>query len=1024
MDSSNTNSKSFSPGDIFWGVLAILFTACFAGFGAWIAVKDHHYSVMQRQANRYVIEEKAQIETTLSLIKRDIRYLVNSVPLADFFTKTALDNHYLDLAEQELKRFCEYQKFYRQIRILDLEGKESIRINYSDGNCFITRQDALQDKSERYYFKEGIKLNPGEIYISHFDLNVENGTLTYPLVPLIRFVTPLVDQNNNKKALLILNYDGQELLSALGKIEGGTSCKTLLLDNEGYYLKGLSSEDEWGFMIPARENKRISRLSQTAKEAIYSSLQGKILDPAGIFCFETLNAYDSFLDEKSDPTAGTATPLEHASWKIVAYVPDSILSLQLAELMYSTVAAVAGVTLLVLGLYFAWVLRVNRRCRREQKLIRDHKKFQTIFDITPVGMLLVDENSVVLQANRLVKDLLGKRIDEIVQQMPGQVLNCPHYSENQGCGYAKQCLDCPFHAVRNGSETQKKIGKNETVPLSYFHKEQNADSPGWVSISSEPITLDGKPHAIVAIHDVTDRKVAQDEATRLAAIVESSDDPIIGLNLDGIITSWNQGAEKLYGYTAAEAVGQYSTLIIPDDRQLEESNLLVSIQTGKQIRLFETMRKAKNGQELEVSLTMSPIKNSAGNIIGASTIARDITSRRVVANQLEQERTLLAAEKELLRVILSSIGVGLVAANYHKNIILMNKTAEEMTGYEPEEVRELEFDEIIRIVDERTMIPETAMFTEVLETGNAKFIQDNLVLLSKYHTKIPVEVSISPLHDEQNHNNGFVMVMRDVTQKREVDQMKKDFVSSVSHELRTPLTSIKAFSAMMVQNPNVVEELRTECMTNISEESDRLATLIEDLLEISRIESGTYTGNMKEIAMDDIFEHVIRSLSPLAEKKDVILFFDYQKEMRLHGDASKIESLLVNLINNAIKFTPGDGKVTVRSWPVENELMIEIEDTGMGIPKKDLDKIFDRFHRVQRKGVEIQGTGLGLAIVREIVNMHHGRIEVESEEGEGTTFRVYLSMEILTDVIESQQKETRLLQENNILAEEEINSES
>lgn len=1024
MDPLKSNSKKITSRDIFWGTLAILVAAWFAGLGGWSVVRDHYFSKIHRQARRSAIEEKAKVESALSVIKRDIRYLINSEALSGVYSKDPEYEDHFELAQQELKRFCEYQQFYRQIRILDLNGREIVRINNKDGNCFLSDQSDLQDKSGRYYYREGKQLEPGQIYISRFDLNIENGQITYPLLPMIRFVTPLSDQSGVKRALLVLNYDGHSLLSSLNKNEYSGIARTLLVDHEGYFLKGLSSEDEWGFMIPSRQNRQLSSLSHDAAKSIASQESGDIRDSGGVYSFQKINAYHGFLDESFDFSSIEPSVLEHASWTVVSYIPQSVITMESHELLYLTAAGTAGAALFVMVLYLAWVYKMNQRHMREQKLIRDHRKFQTIFDITPVGMLLVDENSVVLQANRLVKDLLGKRIDEIVQQMPGQVLNCPHYTEKQGCGYSKHCLQCPFQALRNEEGGRNPSGKYEAVPISYFRKGESGENPGWVSISSEPITLDGKPHAVVAIHDITDQKAAQDEARRLAAIVESSDDAIIGLDLEGNITSWNQGAESLYGFSAKEAVGQAGTLIIPADRHLEEQNLLTKIQSGQQIRLFETRRRSKKGQELEVSLTMSPIKDLTGKIIGASTIARDITSRRMVANQLEQERTLLAAEKELLRVILSSIGDGLVAANSNKHIILMNKTAEGMTAYEPEEIRELEFDEIIRIVDERTMIPETSMFTEVLETGNAKIIQDNLILLSKYHTKIPVEVSISPLHDEQHQNIGFVMVMRDVTQKREIDQMKKDFVSSVSHELRTPLTSIKAFSAMMVQNPNVAEELRTECMTNISEESDRLATLIEDLLEISRIESGTYTGNMKMMEMDDIFEHVIRSLSPLAEKKDVILFFDYQKEMRLHGDASKIESLLVNLINNAIKFTPGQGQVTVRSWPVENEVMIEIEDTGLGIPQKDLDKIFDRFHRVHRKGVEIQGTGLGLAIVREIVNMHHGRIEVESEEGKGTTFRVYLSMEILNDVIESQQKEARLLRENNIPAEEEINSET
>jgi len=225
--------------------------------------------------------------------------------------------------------------------------------------------------------------------------------------------------------------------------------------------------------------------------------------------------------------------------------------------------------------------------------------------------------------------------------------------------------------------------------------------------------------------------------------------------------------------------------------------------------------------------------------------------------------------------------------------------------------------------------------------------------------------------------------------------MKTDFTSSVSHELRTPLTSIKAYTATILRDPNMSEETRRQFLTIIDEESNRLAALIEDLLEVSRIETGTTKMKQKTVDVAAVIEKVLINLTPLAHKKNIELRKYIGDELpTLQGDEGKIESVVTNLIDNAIKFTPEHGNITICAEEANGEMVIRVTDTGMGIPRKSLSKIFDRFYRVPRPGKEIQGTGLGLSIVNKIVSMHNGRIEVESEVDKGTTFVVYLPLTV------------------------------
>lgn len=211
------------------------------------------------------------------------------------------------------------------------------------------------------------------------------------------------------------------------------------------------------------------------------------------------------------------------------------------------------------------------------------------------------------------------------------------------------------------------------------------------------------------------------------------------------------------------------------------------------------------------------------------------------------------------------------------------------------------------------------------------------------------------------------------------------------------MTSIKAYAATILRDPNMPETTRHEFLTIIDEESDLLKNLIEGLLEISRVESGSVKFAREPVDITAVIGQVLTGLQHFADKKNIQLKTDISNELgQLHGDEGKIQSMIMNLVNNAIKFTPDNGWVSVSVHRQGGELLIRVSDNGMGIPKEALPKIFERFFRVHQSGQGIPGTGLGLAIVKDIVNMHNGRIEVESELGKGSTFTVFLPLNTKT----------------------------
>ena len=360
--------------------------------------------------------------------------------------------------------------------------------------------------------------------------------------------------------------------------------------------------------------------------------------------------------------------------------------------------------------------------------------------------------------------------------------------------------------------------------------------------------------------------------------------------------------------------------------------------------------------------------------------------------ELVKERTeQLAEEKELLAFTLSSMGDAVVAVDVDNRIVLFNKAAEQLTGWRFEEAHNKQVDDIIKIINEQTRQPAESPIDRVLESRKIETGTVHDVLVARIGRQCPLSATAAPIRRNDGTMTGIVMVFRDVSQQREIDRMKSDFISSVSHELRTPLTTIRAYAETMLHDKNMTEETKIEFLQVINEESDRLTNLINGILEISRIESGTIEITRAPVNITSVVSRAVESLKHLAGKKKILLEAAIAEHLpEFFGDETKIHSMVTNLLNNAIKFTPENGHIAVSAQVNNDELVIRVSDNGMGIPKEDLTKIFGRFYRVHRPGKQIQGTGLGLAIVKEIVLRHDGRIDVESEVDKGSTFTVYL----------------------------------
>jgi two-component system phosphate regulon sensor histidine kinase PhoR len=238
--------------------------------------------------------------------------------------------------------------------------------------------------------------------------------------------------------------------------------------------------------------------------------------------------------------------------------------------------------------------------------------------------------------------------------------------------------------------------------------------------------------------------------------------------------------------------------------------------------------------------------------------------------------------------------------------------------------------------------------------------------------------------------------LRDVTKKREADKMKSEFVARAAHELRTPLSSIRAYVEMLVDGEAADEQMRKEYYDIIQTSADRLGRMIDNMLNISRIEAGTVRINKEPVAVSIIVKEAVDVVRPQADEKGISLIDDLTPvAYRIQADRDMIYQAVLNLLSNAIKYTPRDGKVQVRMTPHEENgtLCIEVSDTGVGIPKEDLPKMFEKFFRVEANKKMAKGTGLGLNLVKNIVEtIHEGKVTLTSEVGKGSTFGMVLPL--------------------------------
>jgi len=332
-----------------------------------------------------------------------------------------------------------------------------------------------------------------------------------------------------------------------------------------------------------------------------------------------------------------------------------------------------------------------------------------------------------------------------------------------------------------------------------------------------------------------------------------------------------------------------------------------------------------------------------------------------VASDLDEER-------EKLTAVLSTIGAGVLLLNKDGEVTMLNQTAERLFGSSSKSALGRPFISLARD-HEMDNIVQRCLETKERQEGTVQVAGSR-----RYF-----EIVATPL------SQGALVLVQDLTNIRRLEKMRRDFIANISHELRTPIASLKALVETLQDGAIADKEVAQDFLHRMHLETDKLAQMASELSELSRIESGDSPLNLKPLDVAEVVRRAAERLRPQAERAQLELILDMPANLPpVIGDEDRVEQVLVNVIHNAIKFTPRQGRITISSLVEGDQVLISISDTGIGIPAEDLPHIFERFYKVDRARSG-GGTGLGLAIAKHIVQAHRGRIWAESEEGKGTT---------------------------------------
>ncbi|HET9580107.1 MAG TPA: PAS domain S-box protein [Usitatibacter sp.] len=472
--------------------------------------------------------------------------------------------------------------------------------------------------------------------------------------------------------------------------------------------------------------------------------------------------------------------------------------------------------------------------------------------------------------------------------------------------------------------------------------------------------------------DVTGAREGERALAQLAAIVESSDDAIIGKDLSGLVISWNRAAEKLYGYAAAEMLGTTAVAIVPAGMEEEEERILETVSRGVRVEHYETLRRSKDGRLVEVSLTVSPIRDAAGRIIGASKVAREIGSQR---------RALRA--QAMLAAIVESTDDAIISKDLKGIVTSWNPAAERLYGYTADEIVG---QPILRLIPPE-MASEEGHILWMIRNGR-RIEHYETTRLHKSGRRLEVSLTISPMRDHLGHIVGASKIARDISGQKESQRRKDQFLAVLAHELRNPLAPIRN-AVNLLGRAGIAEAQRGRLYDIAERQLEHMARLLDDLLDVSRLATGRVELKRAPATLQELVANAVDATRAMMQSRRHELSLEMPPQpVVVDVDAVRITQVLINLLTNAAKYTDDGGRISLAVAREGPMAAVSVRDNGIGFAPEMRPRLFTLFGQAEDVLHRAAGgLGIGLALVKEFVERHGGNVEAASDgPGKGSRF--------------------------------------
>jgi PAS domain S-box-containing protein len=839
--------------------------------------------------------------------------------------------------------------------------------------------------ADRYYFQMAVQM--GEMFIQSVPDNRRD-----PSRFAVVIAVPTRDAGGAINGTVQAAFDLLPMQELLSELDLPTGARVTMLDESGFVVARHPSPELW-----------VGRQAEGTR--IWQDIQ---VYGTGVF-------QGALIDGDTRLAGYTTTPL--APWKVIVSVDPGMAY---AGLWGALLRELLILALPVLAIVYL-TLRLGRlaveRAEANEALQRQGEFLKALIDASPVGIAVVRGQdyrySLANPSYRAIPGapdlpVVGRTVGEVFPSVEEEIRSLVDEVREKG-----ERLSVREYEVSVGPGREKTFWNVDHVALP--HRESDV---GEVLIITQEVTAqvlarreveDAKRELEAALEELREREELK---SHLAAVVESSEDAIIGKTLDDVVTSWNAGAEKLYGYTAQEMVGSSASILSSPGLTGERREIFERVQRGEGIRSLETVRIRKDGTPVQVSLSLSPVRDGDGRITGFSTIARDITDRKraeVEREQLlQQTRAVnqqviqagirnkeLAEEAERraaeMEAVLNSITDGIVVCDRRGRTVRINAAAQRMLELSGDDLG-LPVEKQARLAHLET--PEGNPFpAEQLPAVRAlrgETVDEVLMVVRKSSERaLWLAVSAAPVCTAAGGTLGAVVSYTDVTARHEMEEMREDFLRGVSHDLRTPLTVIQGHAQLMLQAMQGGGDGRMrQSAESVYHGAKRMALTLRDLVDCTRVESHQLRLERERADLASfLFDVLDRTRGALAVDR---VKLDIAPGIPpIEADLDRLERVFINLLSNALKYSPNGSPVLVRAEAGKREVLISVIDRGPGIAPEELPRVFERFYRAG-EARRAEGLGLGLHITRLLVEAHGGRIWVESERGKGSAFNFAL----------------------------------